>query len=112
MPSRGKSLLSGMSTNTKYNHLSVEELLHHQDFILEVRNRDEDAWSELIKQNADNQRALIEAKTILEYFDVQIDQLDSIRKDKLWEKIEGHNAEDRDKKNIRIVHLFRKISAA
>ncbi|WP_321288423.1 FecR domain-containing protein [uncultured Sunxiuqinia sp.] len=100
-----------MSDYNKYVGYSVEELLNDQGFVLEVKKRNEKSWNEFLSINSRSKENMIEAKRLIQLFDVEETGLDQNRKYLLWNNISQFNKVEHKKKEQFVIPLFMRIAA-
>ena len=101
-----------MSDHIKYDNYSVEELLNDQGFVLEVKKRNEKSWNEFLSINARSKENMIEAKRLIQLFEVDETGLDQKRKYLLWNNINQFSKIEHKKKKQLVLPLFTKVAAA
>lgn len=100
-----------MSKRKQYEGYSVEDFLLDQEFVLEVKARNSETWEEFLRTHAYCKQSMIEARRIIELFDVKDElPLDALRKARLWEQINTYNQST--KATSRKIYLYRSVAAA
>ena len=100
-------------TENKYIEYSVEDLLHDQEFVSAVKriNSSED-WEQFLQSYPDSEKNMIQARKIIQLFQINEGSLTDDRKYKLWKNIIRFNDEfSRNPKPFKLL-TFAKIAAS
>ncbi|MFV0590465.1 MAG: FecR family protein [Draconibacterium sp.] len=98
-----------MSINKNYTGFSVDDLLHDRDFVLEVNKQNKASWNTLLDKHPQERESMIQAKKIIEVFEVTESPLDTTKKARLWGELKQFSDAN---KTPRIIPWYRIVAAA
>jgi len=98
-----------MSIKKNYSGFSVDDLLHDHDFVLEINKQNKASWNALLDAHPHERESMIQAKKIVEVFEVTESPLDSDKKARMWGDIKQFSDAN---KTPRIIPWYRIVAAA
>ena len=97
----------------KYINLSVEELIHNQEFVETVKNiQYEKEWVKFLEQNRESKEEIIQARNIISLFNFEEGELNSQKKYELWQRISEFNKKHTKPTKTLRLSTFIKIAAS
>lgn len=98
-----------MSNKRKYSGFSIEDLLHDQEFVQEALKPGKISWNRFLDNHPEEKDKMIQAKRIIDVFEVPGVPLDQNKKAHAWSNIKNYHAAN---KAPRKIFRLRAVAAA